>query len=111
MMKTTTLVCIGFGPWDVYIGRRGKFMVLHGGTGEGEDGYFGNPFPLKHESLRADVLAKFRTYFYERLGRDEEFKRRVLALKGKRLGCYCTPSPCHGDIIAEYLNNLEAEGL
>jgi hypothetical protein len=49
-------------------------------TGRGEDGYFGNPF---------------------RMGQDSEFKHRVLALKGKRLGCFCKPKACHGDVIAE----------
>ena len=30
----------------------------------------------------------------------------VVKLKGKTLGCFCKPYPCHGDIIAEYLNLL-----
>lgn len=79
-------------PFDVYIGRRGR----------GHDGYFGNPFrapPL----TRAEAIRRFRTYFYERLDFDPEFRRRVLTLKGKRLGCFCAPMPCHGDVIAEWL--------
>jgi len=35
----------------------------------------------------------------------KQFRRSVLALSGTKLVCYCKPEPCHGDVIAEYLNN------
>jgi hypothetical protein len=41
------------------------------------------------------------------LASDAEFKRRIHELKGKTLGCFCKPEACHGDVIAEYLNNLQ----
>jgi hypothetical protein len=86
--------------YDVYIGRAGK----------GQDGYFGNPFPLEREAQRSLVLAKYRDYFQARITSDPEFKRRVEELKGKRLGCFCAPKHrCHGDTIAEYLNTLTDE--
>lgn len=28
-------------------------------------------------------------------------------LKGKTLGCWCKPYPCHGDVLVELLNELE----
>ena len=37
---------------------------------------------------------------------DPEFRAKVLALRGKRLGCWCAPAPCHCDIIAAYLDAL-----
>ncbi len=64
---------------------------------------FGNPFPERKYG-RDGCIAKFRTYFYNRIEVDSEFKARVLELKGKRLGCHCKPKACHGDVIAEYLN-------
>lgn len=95
----TTVVNIYKEPYDVYIGRAGK----------GQDGYFGNPFPLRNVDLaaRKECLDEYRKYFYERLRTNPEFKRRVLELKGKRLGCFCKPQLCHGDVIAEYLNTQE----
>jgi len=45
----------------------------------------------------------FADYFYERLASDPEFRERVLALRGKTLGCFCKPRACHGDVIANYL--------
>jgi hypothetical protein len=93
----TSVVDIRLAKYDVYIGR----------AGDGLSGYFGNPFRLNHESERAAVLTKYRAYFYERMERDKFFKARVHdELRGRVLGCFCAPMPCHGDIIAEYLNGL-----
>lgn len=92
----TTVVNLKESSYDVYIGRAGK----------GQDGYFGNPFRLIIERHRLAVLEQYKAYFYERINTDPEFKRRILELKGKRLGCFCKPKACHGDVIAEYLNGL-----
>lgn len=94
-MKTKA-VNIHRDEYDVYIGRAGRGM----------DGYFGNPFRLIPGTPRGSTLENYRDYFYKRIESDNEFKRRILSLKGKRLGCFCKPQACHGDIIAEYLNNI-----
>lgn len=31
---------------------------------------------------------------------------KLRELKGKKLGCYCKPNTCHGDVIAKYVNIL-----
>ncbi len=66
---------------------------------------FGNPFYIGTDGGRTEVLEKYRTYFYDRVGEDPEFKQKVLALRGLRLGCHCAPNLCHGAIIAEYIEN------
>lgn len=86
--------------------RRDKYDVYIGRAGRGMDGYFGNPFPLAPGTPRGSTLEKYRDYFYKRIESDSEFKRKILALKGKKLGCFCKPEACHGDIIAEYLDNI-----
>jgi len=96
---TTKVVNIHADKYDVYIGREGK----------GQDGYFGNPFRLRNGEQRGATIEKYKKYFYERLETDAEFKRQVHELKGKTLGCFCKPDACHGDVIAEYLNNLKTE--
>jgi len=94
----TTVVNIRYDDYDVYIGRAGK----------GQSGYFGNPFPLMGAS-RGATIEKYKEYFYKRINTDPEFKERVLSLKGKRLGCFCKPYQCHGDIIAEYLESTNID--
>ena len=93
----TLVVNINKEPFDVYIGRAGR----------GEDGYFGNPFSMRNGTSREDAVQKFQKCFIDRIEKDTEFTRRVLALKGKRLGCFCKPKACHGDVIADWLNKME----
>lgn len=90
----TTVVNMRRESFDVYIGRAGK----------GQDGYFGNPFPLRPGESRGETLARYRAYFTDRLATDPTFRARVEALRGKRLGCFCKPAVCHGDVIAEHLD-------
>lgn len=92
-MQETAVVNIYRDAYDAYIGREGK----------GQDGTFGNPF---HGPDRARNIADYKAYFYERLRKDHEFFVKVRQLRGKRLGCFCAPKRCHGDIIAEYLNAI-----
>jgi len=75
-------------PYDVYIGR---------------PSIFGNPFKIGKHGTREEVIALFKKCFYHELEINPEFKEQVLKLKGKTLGCYCKPLPCHGDVIVEYL--------
>ena len=93
----TVVVNIHKEPFDVYIGRAGR----------GQDGYFGNRFRIGPGMTREDSVERFERYFVNRVEKDSEFKRRILALKGKRLGCFCKPSACHGDVIANWLNKME----
>lgn len=79
-----------------------KPFVYIGRAGHGEDGYFGNPFDVRVYGRAA--LSKFREYFAGRLNTDPEFRRRVLTLRGKVLGCFCKPKACHGDVIAEWID-------
>lgn len=83
-------------PYDVYIGNPGK----------GEDGYWGNPFsPLLYDGKlnREQCLRLYRRYFAFRVRTDPQFKQRLEELRGKRLGCFCRPAECHGDVIVAYL--------
>lgn len=101
-MTNTRVVNIRRSAFDVYIGRVGK----------GYDGYFGNPHVVGQRCTRcgevhdtgSSTLPCFADYFRARIGQDAEFRMRVLGLAGKRLGCFCAPNCCHGDVIAAFLN-------
>lgn len=79
-------------PYDVYCGR----------AGNGQSGYFGNP----HRTV-----AEFKDYFSHRIGCDPVFKQAVEGLRGKRLGCFCAPKPCHVDVYVEYLEGKDDSQL
>lgn len=92
-------------PYDVYVGRAGRGMT----------GLFGNPYKVgefcqrcrqRHES-GGETLPCFRAYFEERVKYDRAFRLQVLRLRGKTLGCFCVPQPCHAVIIAEWIDSQE----
>ena len=87
-------------PFDVYIGRAGR----------GESGYLGNPFSIGAGVTREQAVERFRQYFYQRIDNDREFRMQVEELRGKRLGCFCKPLACHGDVIVEWLSKMEPRG-
>lgn len=78
----------------VYIGR----------AGHGQTGYFGNPYVLGPNNPRGSTIERYKAYFYTRMREDSVFAARIHALRGKRLMCFCAPQPCHGNVIADYLN-------
>ena len=72
--------------YDVYIGRPSKW---------------GNPFVVGRDGSRQEVILKFLKWF-----RNQQHLIDALPeLKGKRLGCWCAPKPCHGDMLAKLAND------
>lgn len=96
--------------YDVYCGR---------GQGElndplvckiGEKGWLGNPVvkgkvcpvcSLTH-AKNGDTLPCYESYLTSRL-KDPLFLKEFRLLKGKKLGCFCKPAPCHTDVMIKYL--------
>lgn len=68
--------------YDVYIGRGSKW---------------GNPYILGKDGDRQEVVELYKDYLQNR----KDLLSQVHELKGKKLGCYCKPQACHGDILKE----------
>jgi hypothetical protein len=72
---------------------------------------FGNPHEIGHCNVcnvvhdRQQAIEAYKRDFYICLT-DPSFRDRVLSLTGKKLGCWCKPLACHGDIIVEYLETI-----
>lgn len=80
----TTVVNRRHEAFDVYIGR-------------GSD--WGNPFKIGVDGTREQVIDKYRIWIQTQT----HLMARLSELKGKRLGCYCAPEPCHGDVLVDLL--------
>lgn len=87
--KPPTVVNKYKSKYDVYIGRGSKW---------------GNPFPISETDSREDVIDKYKEWFFKEFESGNITEEDVLSLTGKRLGCYCSPKPCHGDFIVEVFN-------
>lgn len=75
--------------YDVYIGRPGPL---------------GNPFVIGRNGTREEVIAKHRDHLLSSPG----LLAMLPGLRGKVLGCFCAPLPCHGDAYALYANDPAA---
>jgi len=74
--------------FDVYIGRPGKW---------------GNPYSIGKDGTRKEVIEKYRKYILS----NKKLLNDLHELDGKILGCWCKPKACHGDVLAELVNNRE----
>ena len=93
----TTAVHVKAG-FDVYIGRA---MPSHAPS------EFANPFRIGPDGSRNEVLEKYAALVRKRLSEEPSFAQALRRLKGKRLGCWCKPQACHGDILVGLLEGDE----
>lgn len=57
---------------------------------------FGNPY---FEGTRKENIANFKIYF----DKNEKLQAEIEKWRGKRLGCWCKPKACHGDVYVDFL--------
>jgi len=101
----TVVVNVRRDEYDVYIGRRSVIMV--GSQREHlVSSPFGNPFHIGHDGTRVEVIEKYRAWLMDR----PVLLAMLPELQGKRLGCWCKPAACHGDVLAELADALAPEG-
>ena len=87
-------------PNHVYIGRN-MSCYIPGARGS----MWRNPFSAKKYGRRECIE------MYEKELRSNEFlMSRLGKLKGKELGCWCAPEPCHGDVLLKLINELNERG-
>lgn len=84
-------------PEHVYIGRSNSRYGVKASK-------WANPFLLKHESQRQNVIAKYGAY----LRRNPDLMAALPELRGKTLWCYCAPKACHGDLLARLADGVAA---
>lgn len=75
----------------------------------GRGSIWGNPFSHLEQSAaewkvetREEAIEKYREWLLSR----PDLMERLKELKGKRLGCWCKPDSCHGEVLLELLWSL-----
>ena len=73
----------------------------------GRGSYWGNPHSMyENGESREEVIRKYK-YDFDNDKFPNKSKTEVTKLAGKKLGCFCKPAACHGDVLADYLNSLD----
>ena len=74
----------------------------------GRPSIFGNPFVVGVDGTRKEVIEKYRHH----LAINKDLRKKVIEeLRGKDLVCWCSPKPCHGDILLEIANGVSMNEL
>ncbi|KKK82790.1 hypothetical protein LCGC14_2799900 [marine sediment metagenome] len=82
---STRVVNLRRESYDVDITRRGKW---------------GNPFSIGKDGARDEVITAYMAWF----GINRPLQADLRELEGKDLVCWCSPLPCHADILLELAN-------
>jgi hypothetical protein len=82
-------------PSDVYIGR------YYPGKPFFPASRWRNPFKVGQDGTREGAIEKYRQYILQK----PKLLAQIPDLKRKRLGCWCKPKACHGDLLAAWADN------
>ena len=93
-------------PQNVYIGRKGVVFIDNERYPK-KDSLWCNPYKITKDNNRKDVLEKYETYIRKKI-KDENLYEELEKLRSKRLGCWCHPESCHGDILLRILNEFNS---
>lgn len=77
----TTVVNLKEDHYDVRIDRKTKW---------------GNPFVVGRDGTREECIRQFADWIVDQ----KTLMESLHELKGKRLGCWCHPQACHGQVLA-----------
>jgi len=95
----TKVVNKHYEEYDVYIGRGSKW---------------GNPYThIKDKKTKAEFIVETREEAVEKyeewIRQQPELLASLWELRGKRLGCFCKPASCHGDILVKLIEEICVE--
>ena len=97
---------------NAYVGRQVRVFIT------GSDGTkrrfvvpespFANQFKAQEHGV-ARCIELYGAWLAERVAHDAAFRAALLALRGKVLGCWCAPAPCHAQVLCDYLNGVKLD--
>ena len=90
--------------YDIYIGRAGR----------GKSGLYGSPIVMYKPCPECGIIHRtnkstipcYKQWINRHIEKHPDFKMHVKKLKGKKLGCFCKPKACHGDVLADLAERL-----
>jgi len=92
-------------PNNIYIGRKG-IVILDKQRFPPQASIWANPFKVSTNKSRQKIIEEYEEYIRKKIKDDPE-KYNIENLRGKKLGCWCAPDACHGDVLIKILNETE----
>lgn len=86
---------------NVYVGRKGVVFIDNVRFPD-ESSIWANPFKITKEIGREECIEQYEKYIRKKII-DENLIEELLKLKGKKLGCWCKPEKCHGDVLLKLI--------
>lgn len=77
--------------FDIYIGR---YHPIYG------DSRYQNPYHIGKDGDRRTVISMYRRWLWEEIKANRITLDELRSLDGKVFGCWCSPHPCHGHVLA-----------
>lgn len=92
---------------NVYVGRRMRIFVHDRDKTRRviflPDSPFANRFKVAALG-REEALRQYEQDLRQRLEQQPDLRAKLETLRGKTLGCWCAPEPCHAHILAQMLD-------
>ena len=88
----TEIVNLKYEPCDIKIDRTSRW---------------GNPYKISNTLSRAQAISLYKQYIIGEILEGNIARDDILAMRGKRLGCWCAPLPCHGDVLVQLLESTD----
>lgn len=83
--------------YDIYIGR-----AIYMGGWKLPKSKWANPFTIKEYGTAEIACAKYETW----LRANPILLAQLYELKGKTIACWCSPNPCHGDVLIKLIKEI-----
>jgi hypothetical protein len=95
---------------NIYIGRKGV-VFINGTRFPLNDSPWANPYKITKDQSREQVLLMYLEYIEKKLESNNNLINDLLNLKGKKLGCWCKPLSCHGDILIKLIEKYDQDNF
>jgi hypothetical protein len=91
---------------NVYIGRA-RVVFIDGIRYPLEDSIWANPYKITETQSKEQVIKLYDEYIKKKIESNPLIIEKLLTLEGKKLGCWCKPDCCHGDILKELIEKYK----
>jgi len=86
-----------------YIGR-GGVVFINKIRYPSKSSIWANPYKIDKNRSREEVIQKYDVYIRNKLKNDVELVEKLKDLTNQKLGCWCYPEECQGNVLMQIMN-------